>query len=77
MSVRQFLLVHTDNTREGIVLIRFTCTLNFVRILIFINSRSSLKAGHFRSKTRWLGEITEKNNKLCVHSRGQVLIQTA
>ena len=73
MSVHQLLLVHTDNTIEGIVLIRFT--LNFVRMLIFINSRSSLKEGHVRSKTRWRGEITEK--KPCVHSRGQVSIQTA
>ena len=39
---------------------------NFVRMLILIISRSSLKLGHVRSKTRSLDQILEK---LCVHSR--------
>ena len=39
---------------------------NFVRRLILIISRSSLKLGHVRPKTRLLGQILEKP---CVHSR--------
>ena len=39
---------------------------NFVRMLILIISRSSLKLGHVRSKARSLDQILEK---LCVHSR--------
>ena len=38
---------------------------NFVRMVIFIISRSSSKLGHVRSKTRSLDQILEK---LCVHS---------
>ena len=37
---------------------------NFVRMLILIISRSSLKLGHVRSKTRLLGHTLEKP---CVH----------
>ena len=39
---------------------------NFVRMLIFIISRSSLKPGHVRSKTRSLGQILENP---CLHYR--------
>ena len=39
---------------------------NFVRMLIFIVSRSDLKLGYVGSKTRSLGQILEKT---CVHSR--------
>ena len=38
-----------------------------VRMLIIIMSRSGLKLGHVRSKTRSLGQILEKS---CVHSGG-------
>ena len=49
---------------KGTVLIQ--SSRNFVRMLILIISRSSLKLGHVRSKTRSLDQILEK---LCVHSR--------
>ena len=39
---------------------------NFVRMLILIISRSGVKLGHVRSKTRSLGQILEKPY---VHSR--------
>ena len=51
-------------TLEGTVLIQ--CSGNFIRMLIIIISRSSLKLGHVGSKTRSLGQILEKP---CVHSK--------
>ena len=51
-------------TLEGTVVIQSSG--NFVRMLILIISRSALKQGHVRSKTRSLGQILEKP---CVHSR--------
>ena len=50
---------------EGTVLIQ--SSRNFVRMLIIITSRPSLKLGHVGSKTRSLGQILEKP---CVHCRG-------
>ena len=47
-------------TIEGTVLIK--TSLNFVRMLILIISRSSLKLGHVGSETRVLGQIIEKKN---------------
>ena len=49
---------------ENTVLIQ--SSRNFIRMLVIIISRSSLKLGHLGSKTRWLGQILEKP---CVHSR--------
>ena len=42
-------------------------SLNYVRKLIIIITRSSLKLGQVGSKVRLLGQILEKP---CVHSRG-------
>ena len=47
---------------------------NFVRMLILIISRSSLKLGHVRSKTRSLDQILEKP---CVHSRVHSFVSNA
>ena len=52
-------------TLKGTVLIQ--SSLNFVRLLIVIISRSGLKLCHVRLKTRALDQILEK---LCVPSRG-------
>ena len=52
-------------TLEGTVLIKYS--LKFVRILIPVKSRSSLKLGHIGSKTNLLSQIVEKP---CLHSRG-------
>ena len=43
-------------------------SLNFVRMLTLIESRSVLNVGHVGSKTRSLGQILETS---CEHSRGQ------
>ena len=50
---------------EGTVLI--PSSYNYVRMLIIIISRSGSKLGHVGSKTRLLGQISEKP---CEHSRG-------
>ena len=50
---------------EGTVLVQSSG--NFVRLLIIITSRSVLKLGHVRLKTRSLGQILEKPS---VFSRG-------
>ena len=42
-----------------------------IRMLVIIITRSSSKLGHVGSKTRLLGQISEKS---CVHSKGTVLI---
>ena len=55
-------------TIEGTVLIQ--TSLNFVRMLILIISRSSLKLGHVGSETRVLGQIIEKKTKTCLRSKG-------
>ena len=51
-------------TLEGTVLIE--SSRNFIRILMIIISRSSLKLGHVGSKIRSLDQILEKP---CVHSK--------
>ena len=51
-------------TLEGTDLI--ISSLNYVRMLLIIMSRSSLKLGHVGSKIRSLGQILEKP---CVHSK--------
>ena len=51
-------------TLEGTVLIQ--SSRNFIRMLMIIIFRSSLKLGHVGSKTRSLGQILEKP---CVHSK--------
>ena len=51
-------------TLENTVLIQSSG--NFIRMLIIIISRSSLKLGHVGSKTRSLDQILEKP---CVHSK--------
>ena len=51
-------------TLEGTVLIR--SSRNFIRMLMIIISRSSLKLGHVGLKTRSQGQIIEKP---CVHSK--------
>ena len=50
---------------EGTVLNQ--SSLNLIRMLMIIISRSTSKLGHVGSKTRSLGQILEKP---CVHSRG-------
>ena len=52
-------------TLEGTDLI--ISSLNYVRMLLIIMSRSSSKLGHVGSKIRSLGQILEKP---CVNSRG-------
>ena len=52
------------DTLEGTVLIQSSG--NFIRMLMIIISRSSLKLGHVGSKTRSLGQILEIP---CVHSK--------
>ena len=56
-------------TFEGTVLIQKS--LNFVRMLNLMKSRSGSKGGHVGLKPRLLGKIIEK--KPCVHSRGYSL----
>ena len=51
-------------TLEGTVLSQ--SSLNFIKMLVIIISRSSSKLGHVGSKTRSLGQILEKH---CVHSK--------
>ena len=51
-------------TLEGTVLIQ--SSPDFIRMLMIIIPRSSLKLGHVGSKTRLLGQILEKP---CVHSK--------
>ena len=51
-------------TQEGTVLIQ--SSQNFIRMLMIIIFRSSLKLGHVGSKTRSLGQIIEI---LCVHCK--------
>ena len=51
-------------TLEGTVLIQ--SSLNFIRMLMIIISRSSSKLGHVGSKTRSLGQILEEP---CVHTQ--------